>query len=481
MAETAGDSKNPTPASSRHPQSDRNVLIPASSLSLKSVLLHDWWLVKNQSKQISVAGFASRERLGARVFYSAPISRRIDTTTLETIDGIIVTISGFINRSQMLQNGFPFLVCNLFHLGFPYDWEECITQCNDEESAKRCVSTKKSSNSSFSSGTKANSSLPLSFDNLPATRIHDLVLHMSECSENSVYDHIMGKVASNAFQHSQEPAKFEADETTRSRKRAKADQVYNNDDATIFDAKDMETEVLTQSRGVLTRSRRITQCNDEVSAKRGVSTEKSSYSSFSSGTKANSSLPLSFDNLPATRIHDFVLHMSECSETSVCDHIMGKVANNAFQHSQEPAKFEVDKTTRSRKRARADQMYNNDDDDATVLDAKDMETEVLTQSRGVLTRSRDSSKNPGSKEENLTPKLSVNSKHLRNKPVKEIAGDSSSELSTPAADKNISAEVVRAMKSSTKQDKKLAEASDISSVRRSGRLKIQKSYLGMVD
>uniref|UniRef100_A0A2P2JET2 Protein EMBRYO DEFECTIVE 1674-like n=1 Tax=Rhizophora mucronata TaxID=61149 RepID=A0A2P2JET2_RHIMU len=83
--------------------------IPLSSLCLKSVLLYDWWLVraKNGNGGLAVAGFA-REKLGGRIFCSAAIVKRHDGTTLETIDGITVTITGFINRSRTHQNGFSF-------------------------------------------------------------------------------------------------------------------------------------------------------------------------------------------------------------------------------------------------------------------------------------------------------------------------------------------------------------------------------------
>lgn len=51
-------------------------------------------------------------RVGVRIFYSAAISHRHDATTLDTLDGIKITISGFINRSRTHQNGFPSEVYN---------------------------------------------------------------------------------------------------------------------------------------------------------------------------------------------------------------------------------------------------------------------------------------------------------------------------------------------------------------------------------
>lgn len=48
---------------------------------------------------------------GVRVFYSAAISKRHEASILEAIDGIVITVSGFINRSRTLENGFPPKVC----------------------------------------------------------------------------------------------------------------------------------------------------------------------------------------------------------------------------------------------------------------------------------------------------------------------------------------------------------------------------------
>lgn len=62
---------------------------------------------------LKFCGFLDR-RLGVRVFSSAAISKRHNATTLETTDGINITISGFINRSRTRQNGFPSEVCVSF-------------------------------------------------------------------------------------------------------------------------------------------------------------------------------------------------------------------------------------------------------------------------------------------------------------------------------------------------------------------------------
>lgn len=44
---------------------------------------------------------------GTRAFFSAAIVKRHDTVTLETTDGITITLIGFINRSLTAENGSP--------------------------------------------------------------------------------------------------------------------------------------------------------------------------------------------------------------------------------------------------------------------------------------------------------------------------------------------------------------------------------------
>ncbi|KAI4352194.1 hypothetical protein L6164_006468 [Bauhinia variegata] len=95
-----------------------------SSSRLKSIFLHDWWLVKAQAEGLAVGGVASTETLGERVFCSTVITKRHETNVLETKDGITVVLSGFINRSRTYQNGFPLEICDDFLFGFPHNWEE---------------------------------------------------------------------------------------------------------------------------------------------------------------------------------------------------------------------------------------------------------------------------------------------------------------------------------------------------------------------
>ncbi|KAF3457416.1 hypothetical protein FNV43_RR02074 [Rhamnella rubrinervis] len=139
-----------------------------AKITTASVFLHDWWLLKTSGKGLAVGGFAARERLGVRVFTSALIAKRHCATTLETTDGITITICGLINRSHAHENGFPSEVCNHFLLGFPYNWEEYASYSLGEEStdrgASKWISSKSENNKQFS------------LNDLPVTRTSDLLL-----------------------------------------------------------------------------------------------------------------------------------------------------------------------------------------------------------------------------------------------------------------------------------------------------------------
>nr|GMD20766.1 protein EMBRYO DEFECTIVE 1674 isoform X1 [Ipomoea batatas] len=101
------------------PNHSRQNFTAISSSFLKEVYLCDWWLIKfstnSKSERIGVAGFTFRESQDARIFHSAAISKRIDTVTLEAVDGIVIVVSGCINRSRTIQNGFPFEVFMPFY------------------------------------------------------------------------------------------------------------------------------------------------------------------------------------------------------------------------------------------------------------------------------------------------------------------------------------------------------------------------------
>nr|GMD14980.1 protein EMBRYO DEFECTIVE 1674 isoform X1 [Ipomoea batatas] len=159
------------------PNQSRQNFTAISSSFLKEVYLCDWWLIKfstnSKSERIGVAGFTFRESQDARIFHSAAISKRIDTVTLEAVDGIVIVVSGCINRSRTIQNGFPFEMCNHFCVGFPYYWEEIAGQpC--EQSTKRYALPRISFDELKLSSTEGitNSDFT-SFDDLPATFLRD--------------------------------------------------------------------------------------------------------------------------------------------------------------------------------------------------------------------------------------------------------------------------------------------------------------------
>ncbi|KAL7248312.1 hypothetical protein ACSBR2_003095 [Camellia fascicularis] len=116
----------------------------SSSYFQKTVCLHDWWLIMAendfQGKRLAVAGLTSREQQAVRVFSSAPILKRYDVFTLETVDGIFVLIKGFINKDRTKENGFPSEVFNHFVFGFPPHWEEYAEKCLGEAFSNEDVS-----------------------------------------------------------------------------------------------------------------------------------------------------------------------------------------------------------------------------------------------------------------------------------------------------------------------------------------------------
>lgn len=165
---------------------------PISSSNHKSVLLHEWWLIKvEQESKLGVGGYTNRETLGSlgrrllgsasfgkkcnfntenqkenKVFCSAAIGKRLDNNTLETVDGITITITGCIHRLRTLSYGFPPEVCDHFLSGFPFDWEKY----SNESSQEKCERL-----------------LPLSFDDLPVTRACDILMSAARESEASAF------------------------------------------------------------------------------------------------------------------------------------------------------------------------------------------------------------------------------------------------------------------------------------------------------
>ncbi|KAB1213348.1 hypothetical protein CJ030_MR5G003582 [Morella rubra] len=248
-----------------------------SSALFKSVSLHHWWLARApHGKGLAIGGFASLERLGVRVFCSAAISKRHDATTLETTDGITITICGFINRSRTHQNGFPpkiltarcQKVCNHFLIGFPYNWEEYAVGCSGEESADR-GGVSASDDTNIPLGDIADKSVPFSIEDVPLTRIRDLFMTTFGDPENcqiikSIYNNISGTSTVNSPMKNVESG---INETRINEKESKPDQKYNNNNS-VLNPRHMSTvenqksscrservvNVLTPTRGVSTRS-----------------------------------------------------------------------------------------------------------------------------------------------------------------------------------------------------------------------------------
>ncbi|KAM7476909.1 hypothetical protein LguiB_024152 [Lonicera macranthoides] len=133
-------------------------------------------------------------RQGRRDFRSEAISKRIDTSTIETVNGITINLIGFIDAPRTRKNGFPSEVCHLFHFGFPYHWEEYAARFCGEESNKddipSGVSTLDGANNSHSN---LNNPLPTSFDDIPVSQVRDLLRCPTEDSE---YDAIL-RIISN--------------------------------------------------------------------------------------------------------------------------------------------------------------------------------------------------------------------------------------------------------------------------------------------
>ncbi|XP_059653562.1 kinetochore-associated protein KNL-2 homolog isoform X2 [Cornus florida] len=245
---------------------------------IKNVYLHDWWLIKadlgSGSRQLGVGGFSSRESRGIRAFRAAAIAKRHDTVTLETVDGITVTLSGFINRSLTLQSGFPSEVCNHFLFGFPYCWEVYAARCFGEESTSRAVPSRVSSLDGFnmSSNDGSNSSPPICLDDLPVTQIRDIVMSTLDDSENSllaknIFSDMLREYGGNTFKDNGASCHSNTGKSspiktgnsvlneTPSDKKLKVKRKFRSDDG-ISHATDMGREmgIPSSSKGIATRS-----------------------------------------------------------------------------------------------------------------------------------------------------------------------------------------------------------------------------------
>ncbi|XP_047336436.1 kinetochore-associated protein KNL-2 homolog [Impatiens glandulifera] len=116
----------------------------STSYFVKTVCLQNWWLIKAENefdgRRLGIAGQTSREHQAVREFKSAPILKRHDIFTLETVDGVFILMEGFINEDRTKENGFPPEVFNHFVFGFPPLWEEyakkwCGKEPTDEDAS----------------------------------------------------------------------------------------------------------------------------------------------------------------------------------------------------------------------------------------------------------------------------------------------------------------------------------------------------------
>ncbi|XP_057539937.1 protein EMBRYO DEFECTIVE 1674-like isoform X2 [Amaranthus tricolor] len=117
------------------------------------ICLVEWWLSKpGVGKGLAVCGrpeektricndaqrkfhsAPAKRRYASREFHSTKIVKRHGCSTLETSDGFIVSLCGFINKSRSLENGYSTEVCRDFIYGFPYNWEHYATSVPEESS-----------------------------------------------------------------------------------------------------------------------------------------------------------------------------------------------------------------------------------------------------------------------------------------------------------------------------------------------------------
>ncbi|XP_010241510.1 PREDICTED: uncharacterized protein LOC104586089 [Nelumbo nucifera] len=164
-----------------------------SSASLRMVCLQDWWLVKSEhnfhGKRLAVGGFATRQRLAGRVFCSTPIIKRHDSFTVETADGVVVTVKGLINNARTCQNGFSTEICSHFLFGFPFDWEDYTSyffgnECTTD-SGGALTNIKGFDETEVHSYNSTNHDMPFHLDKYPVTEIRDCLISITGNSGNS--------------------------------------------------------------------------------------------------------------------------------------------------------------------------------------------------------------------------------------------------------------------------------------------------------
>ncbi|CAD6335903.1 unnamed protein product [Miscanthus lutarioriparius] len=91
-----------------------------------SVMLLEWWLatVEGDEQKIAVAGTFRWKQI-LHELYPAPIAKRHSVNILESEDGTVLLISGSLNVSRSLDNGYSNAVCKHFFVGFPHWWQSC--------------------------------------------------------------------------------------------------------------------------------------------------------------------------------------------------------------------------------------------------------------------------------------------------------------------------------------------------------------------
>lgn len=171
---------------------------PISSLgqtaaSMKKIFLGDWWLWKPGGKGIGVGGYAIMHCRGQakRTFHSAAITKRHDSSTLETSDGFTIFISGLLNRVRTTRNGFLPEVCCYFISGFPYNWEDYLAQSGAEMSSCGSCDTGPSGLTEFNRYDGENYLFPECSNGFSVARILDLLKSTdAECEERIVKDFV---------------------------------------------------------------------------------------------------------------------------------------------------------------------------------------------------------------------------------------------------------------------------------------------------
>ncbi|KAH9613091.1 hypothetical protein KSS87_001479 [Heliosperma pusillum] len=198
------------------------------------ICLEDWWLSRPKNQEgIVVSGrpieirkcddagtsfnpaSPPMRRYAAREFHSAKVVKRHGATMLETCDGFLISLCGFINKSRTQENGFtsdcegaitlrnsrhflnhgssgnslfvfniiPLGVCRDFIYGFPFNWDDYTAQSADEE-----LKTNESTIGSFT---------PDVLDSFNGAQLHDFVLSLTDTESNLFIERIKNNLVLN--------------------------------------------------------------------------------------------------------------------------------------------------------------------------------------------------------------------------------------------------------------------------------------------